>query len=595
MTPRDIASLLARDAESVAKLLLPNGRRVGREWKCGSVGGESGDSLGVHLAGDKAGRWCDFATGQSGDLIDLWREAQGMTVPGAIQAAKDYLGVVDKEPRFATPPREYTKPKPVDTNQSEQSEAWTYITQERLISADTIAAFRVGQLRNAIVFPYHDPAGELVMVKFRSLQDKKFRLSESNLRPCLFGWQAVRPEARHVVICEGEFDAMAWREYGMAGLSVPFGGGNGAKQDWIEHELENLERFDDILISMDMDEAGKKAVAEIVDRLGRHRCRVVDLPHKDANDCLLAGVSLQEMQAVLTRAHSMDPSELRNAADYLDDVIAAFNPTEDQMGFATPWDKAKTFRFRPGEVTIIAGVNGHGKSEAAGQFTVDAISQGEKCCVASMEFKPHKWIARLVRQACAVSAPTTPFIETAMKWLAGSLWVFDVATTAKTDLLLEVFAYARRRYGITLFVIDNLSKLNIDLDDYNRQRAFTDELTDFAKQHDVHVILVAHMKKGEDDGKPGGKFDVKGSGAITDLADNVLIWWRNRVKEDKIRKGNLSDADLAEIDNQPDAICRCEKQRNGDDEPRISLWWHAPSHQFVGSHNGRAREYLRWE
>ena len=595
MTPREIATLLARDVESVVKLLLPNGKRVGREWKCGSVGGESGDSLGVHMTGDKAGRWCDFATGQSGDLIDLWREVNGMTVPGAIQAAKDYLGVVDKEPRFATPPREYAKPKPVEPDQAETSEAWIYMTQERLLSPATITAFRVGQHRNAIVFPSYSPAGDLTMVKFRSLQDKKFRLSESNLRPCLFGWQAVPDAARAVVICEGEFDAMAWREYGVSALSVPFGGGNGAKQDWIEHELENLERFDDILISMDMDDAGKKAVGEIVDRLGRHRCRVVELPHKDANDCLLSGVSTQDMTVCLTRSKSMDPSELRNAGDYLDDVLAAFNPSEDQMGFAMPWDKAKTFRFRPGEVTIIAGVNGHGKSEAAGQFTIDAISQGEKACVASMEFKPHKWIARLVRQACAVITPTDQFIGTAMKWLSGSLWVFDVATTAKTDLLLEVFAYARRRYGITLFVIDNLSKLNIDLDDYNRQREFTDELTDFAKQHDVHVILVAHMKKGEDDAKPGGKFDVKGSGAITDLADNVLIWWRNRVKEDKIRKGNLSDLDLAEVEKQPDAICRCEKQRNGDDEPRISLWWHSPSHQFVSAHNGRPREYLRWE
>lgn len=593
MTPREISALLARDAETVAKILLPNGKRVGNEWKCGSVSGEQGQSLSLRLNGDRAGLWSDFATGEGGDLIDLWRETNGMTVPAAIKAAKDYLGIHDDRPRFATPPKTYAKPQPVPTRYEPESEAVIYITRERLISAATIAAFRVGQHKNAIVFPSFNPDGELVMVKLRSLQEKKFRLSEANLKPCLFGWQAIPSSARSVIICEGEFDAMAWREYGFSALSVPFGGGKGAKQDWIEHEIDNLDRFDEVMLSMDMDETGKKAVSEIVDRLGRHRCRVINLPCKDANECLMQGISSAEIIGLVAKSRTIDPSELRNAGDYLDDVIAAFNPTEDDIGFATPWDKGKTLRFRRGEVTVIAGVNGHGKSEAAGHFTIDAISQGEKACVASMEFKPHKWISRLVRQACAVPQPTNQFIETAMNWLAGGLWVFDVATTAKTDLLLEVFAYARKRYGITLFVIDNLSKLNIDLDDYNRQREFIDELTDFAKQHDVHVFLVAHMKKGEDDARPGGKFDVKGSGAITDLVDNVLVWWRNRVKEEKIRKG-AAGLDLDELDKQPDAVCRCEKQRNGDDEPRINLWWHAGSHQFIGSKDGRPREYLQW-
>lgn len=593
MTPREISAMLARDAESVAKRLLPNGKRVGNEWKCGSLAGESGQSLSLRLTGDKAGLWSDFATGEGGDLIDLWRETHGMTVPDAIKAAKDYLGIADKAPSFVSPPKKYTKPQPVETTSEPTCEAVSFITRERLISVETINAFRVGQYKNAIAFPSYSPDGELVMVKLRALAEKKFRLSEANLKPCLFGWQAVPDTARSVVICEGEFDAMAWREYGFTALSVPFGGGKGAKQDWIEHELDHLERFDDVLISMDMDDTGKKAVSEIVDRIGRHRCRVVNLPAKDANECLLHGITTAEIIGVVAKARTMDPSELRNAGDYLTDVLAAFNPSEDDVGFATPWDKCKSLRFRRGEVTIIAGVNGHGKSEAAGQFTIDAISQGEKACVASMEFKPHKWIARLVRQATAVANPTNSFIETAMNWLAGGLWVFDVATTAKTDVLLEVFAYARRRYGITLFVIDNLSKLNIDLDDYNRQREFIDEITDFAKQHDVHVFLVAHMKKGEDDARPGGKFDVKGSGAITDLADNVLVWWRNRVKEEKVRKG-ADGMDLDELDKQPDAVCRCEKQRNGEDEPRINLWWHAPSHQFIASKDGRPREYLQW-
>jgi hypothetical protein len=48
------------------------------------------------------------------------------------------------------------------------------------------------------------------------------------------------------------------------------------------------------------------------------------------------------------------------------------------------------------------------------------------------------------------------------EWFSDRLWVFKLTGTAKADRLLEIFAYARRRYGIDLFVIDNLAKCGLD-------------------------------------------------------------------------------------------------------------------------------------
>lgn len=595
MTPKEISQLLARDAETVAKHLLPAGKRVGHEWRCGSVDNEPGASLGVHLTGDKSGVWADFASGQTGDLIDLWREVRRLSVPEAIREAADWLGVSLDAPKFAHKQQKvFEKPKTLPNDTHEQSEVWRYMTECRRLSPDTIRAFRVGELRGAVIFPFYDDAGQLVMCKWRSVKEKRCGVTEKNMRPSLFGWQTVPDAARAIAICEGEFDAMALYEYGIAALSVPFGGGGGEKQSWIEHEFDRLERFDQIFLIMDNDDEGKKAVTEIVDRLGRHRCRVVELPYKDANECLVQKVTQDVMWTCLHRSRTMDPEELKNAADYRDAIIASFHPTESDIGIPTPWDKCKTLRFRPSEVTLIAGVNGHGKSEGVGHLTLEAMASGQRACVASLEFKAVKWLHRLTRQASGVALPTDEYINKIVDWYERYLWVFDVSTTAKTDRLLEVFKYARQRYGIKLFVIDNLTKLDIDLDDYNRQRDFVDKLTDFAKQHDVHVFLVAHLRKGEDDGKPAGKFDVKGSGAITDLVDTVLIWWRNRKKEEKLKRQDLSEADLEETEQLPDAVCKCEKQRNGDDEPTVRLWWHAASHQFIESPNHPPREYVPW-
>ncbi len=77
MTPSEIAQRLADRVIDVAHHLLPSGKREGAEWRVGSVNGEKGQSLGVHLKGEKAGVWCDFSTGETGDLLDLWRAVRG--------------------------------------------------------------------------------------------------------------------------------------------------------------------------------------------------------------------------------------------------------------------------------------------------------------------------------------------------------------------------------------------------------------------------------------------------------------------------------------------------------------------------------------
>ncbi len=68
---RELVRMLAAQAPSLAAELLPHGRKDGHEWRCGSLHGEPGRSLAVHLSGPKAGVWCDFASGEAGDALDL--------------------------------------------------------------------------------------------------------------------------------------------------------------------------------------------------------------------------------------------------------------------------------------------------------------------------------------------------------------------------------------------------------------------------------------------------------------------------------------------------------------------------------------------
>src|SRR5215467_2249606 len=67
----DVARSLAQRAEGVCRHYLCNGRRTGRYWHVGDVFNTPGQSLYVHLAGSRAGKWRDAATGEYGDLLDL--------------------------------------------------------------------------------------------------------------------------------------------------------------------------------------------------------------------------------------------------------------------------------------------------------------------------------------------------------------------------------------------------------------------------------------------------------------------------------------------------------------------------------------------
>jgi twinkle protein len=110
------------------------------------------------------------------------------------------------------------------------------------------------------------------------------------------------------------------------------------------------------------------------------------------------------------------------------------------------------------------------------------LKKGAKVCIASLEIKPRRLLFRLTRQASALELPSPEYIEAVHDWYGDKLWLFDLVRTAKSQRLIEVFRYARQRYGVDVFVIDSLMKLDIAEDDYKAQKVFMEQLCDFKNQ-----------------------------------------------------------------------------------------------------------------
>lgn len=591
MTPAELKHNLTSQIESVVEYLLPNGVRAGQEWCVGSIAGDPGKSLKVRLQGAKAGIFQDFANPEhKGDLLDLWQSVRGLSFIDTLKEVKDYLGVVDATPDF-WPEKQYKKPeKPKCSAPKKSLLAWA---EKRKIQPETLKAFKIAQKDNAVVFPFISPEGELELVKYRGIESKKI-WSNKNPIPCLFGWQAVKDNDRDIIICEGEWDACAWFQAGHPALSVPFGGGTGRKQeDWINYEFHRLERFEQIYLSMDMDSAGHQALSDIIDRLGRHRCKVVILPFKDANACILEYDGVELLVSAIQSAKTVDPEELKRLSEFHAEIVDELYPSNDiKPGMRLPWEKTYgEILLRPAEITLWAGINGHGKSVLLSNIAVDGMAQGEKFCIASMEMKPRKIGKQLYRQLSGKAFPTKKELGILRDSVEGSVWIFEAYGTTKAKRVLEVFEYARKRYGITQFIVDSLAKCGLAEDDYARQKDFVDRLMEFSRLHNIHVHLVVHIRKSGDEKRVPGKMDIKGTGALTDMVDNVLIVWRNKLKEEDLRSEDTHR--ISNSRDKPDTILCCVKQRETGLEPSYGLWFDPASCRFRGHIDEAPKEYLR--
>jgi twinkle protein len=591
----EIKRRLADRAQDVAAMLLPHGRKEAAEWRAGSTDGDKGQSLGVHLSGQKAGVWADFATGETGDLLDLWCASKRIPLSEAMEAARGYLGIQRHEPYHEPKPAYVRPPKPQCVKP--KARVLDYLTEERNIPREIIDLYRIAEDGDRIVFPFLLSNGELVLVKTREAKDGAApKPTAANCEPILFGWQAVPENAREVTITEGEIDACSMRAYGFAALSVPFGGGGGKKQQWIENDFERLERFERINLALDMDKPGDEAAAEIASRLGRHRCFRVKLPRKDANECLVDGVSHETIAQCVKEAEGLDPEGLRLAGAYADKIVRLFWPHEgEHQGYSLPYSGIhRKLLFRPGEVTLWSGSSGSGKSQIISDCVPKWVQEGSRVCIASFEMKPEWTLKRMVKQTGGVDRPSEPFIRDILGFLDAGVLLYERVGKSDVNLLLEIFDYARAKYGCDQFVIDSLMRLGIAGDDYTGQEQVVFKLVDWAIARNVHLHLVAHSRKGERDRGAPETEDIKGAMEIGANAFNILTIWRDRRHEEDLRAAQTAD-ERKILDEKPGVILNVAKQRNGDFEGRLKLWFSVESYQYYSATDNRRfpRNYIR--
>ena len=624
MDGNEIKERLNQNAERVCAYLLPAGKKDGTEWICGDVAGTPGTSLRIHLNGAKQGFWADFAATdqyRGRNLLSLWMAVRRIEFVPAMKEAMDFLGIKEdrgwrrvtgeKFLQKTTPTHPSTTvgqapPVEVDLEREyvplrKDGKVFKWLTETRKIPAAILELYRIGESKDgdSVVFPSFTQDGKLNSLKFRNITDKtKMFVLPKGAHKMLFGIQAIDPEQCDLFISEGEIDAMTLAAYGFPAVSVPFGAkwpgsdGKDPNTEWIKHDYEWLEKFIEVFLCLDADEPGQKATAALIPRIGRTRCRILDYPagKKDTNECLMAGMDAGEFLKFMNTARNLDPEELIKPSEIEQDIWFEFFPDQydkKRLGDPTPWE-ALSFTFNPSELTIWHGYNGHGKTILLNHVMLVFASLGKSSCVASLEFPARKTFKNLARQAMGKAKPKDEEeLHKVIKWMDNFFWLYNHIGETTLDDTLYVFQYVAKKYGVQHFVLDSLMMLtDIGSEEYDKQKFVVLRLKDFARDNNVHMHLVAHSKKPDSkhdpDKYPPRKYDISGSGNISNVGDNVICVWRNKEKElqmaaayDLEKAGLDQDADnlRAKYRNREDARFIIQKNRETGEEVTRRLWF----------------------
>lgn len=197
----------------------------------------------------------------------------------------------------------------------------------------------------------------------------------------------------------GNCDMLSLMEIGYENVvSVP----NGTKsQEWIELHYEWLQKFKEIVLIMDNDKAGETALKTISDRLQGEKCKIfrVDLMfYKDPNEVLSEEQGKIKLKNILeNRIEEIIQAEVIDIAE------VDGNINQEAKDWGDRAFNALTGGKRKGEVILITGNPGSGKSAFLNMLMCNVIDIGEKVYTMQGEFTPNKFKQNIMKILCRPS------------------------------------------------------------------------------------------------------------------------------------------------------------------------------------------------
>jgi len=590
-TPDELCRALSDRMDSVMAEHFSEAKKSGASWSMGDLDGNPGKSTGVFRGRGGIFFAKDRATDESLNVVQLLHRKLGGSWADTLAYIKKTCGISDvktiapkpkpKKPDLVCHSMRGTKPYEYLTSRGIQEQTMSKYKLRRLTKDDLPPSKQVRWNDEYIRFVYTDSTSDIVMYKWLGIERQDGKKEIGSTVPqyaTLWGHWLVDDNTTAVLITEGEVDAMSVDQMcpDIPTLSMPTGASN---LDWINNDYERLQQFEKIYILTDMDTAGEQAAQKIAKRLGLTRCFRVSLPsgYKDANDYLQSKEhGKPDFSQLLDEAKTYDPKQLRSVSEFTGGIaeeIERFKQESESNNFIWP---ELPFRFRHGEMTVVTGYPGHGKSQCVYQMVLhEMMENNRRVCIASFEIPAKNMLFNLMWMHFGRSPQADTFTE-ALKVFEDKLWFIesDEDTTASWSTLKEDFLYANKRFGCDFFVVDALMHIT-KKGDAEGTDLVAKQAAKFCVNNDTSMLLICHAdaKKRGNDHVPDVE-DVLGGQGIGGAAHNVVSVWRNKNKERETEARGWPD------DDEPDGKIYISKQRATGNTVFRDIWFHKFCRKF---------------
>lgn len=361
--------------------------------------------------------------------------------------------------------------------------------------------------------------GEVVGYKVRLIENKRMWSVGDQKDVDLFGWdKAIAAGAKKLYITEGELDAVAlyqifqdtnrgtaYANFSPAIVSLPHGSGSAAR-DLIRLHKQISRFFKEIVLVFDQDEAGRQAVADVMQVLPD--AIVATLPAKDANDCIIEGRIKAAYGACVFNAQKPKNSRIVSGKDLHEKAKVA-----PKFGLSWPWrgitEATRGMRF--GETIYLGAGQKQGKSEVVNVLAAHFIKEhGLNVFMAKPEennAKTYKMVAgKLVGRF--FHDPKKGFDEDAYE-KAGAiiddhLFMVNLYQHLGWETLKGDIREAAKEHGCKVIMIDPITNLTNGMnaaDANTKLQEIAQELSAMALDLDVVIFIFCHLRN-PDGGPP---------------------------------------------------------------------------------------------
>lgn len=223
-----------------------------------------------------------------------------------------------------------------------------------------------------------------------------------------------------------------------------------------------------------------------------------------------------------------------------EEAISSTWDIEEARSIPWPWPilNRDLGELRAGYLILLAAPQKTGKTI----FSMNAVSgwcqKGHKVLAVNMEMTEKQLITMLsqIRLGEKSEQITKEKAYSVMEGFRDKLWLLDTTQHTRWDLIIERCEAAVNFLRLDLIVVDNLHWLCRGDDEDRLMGVVTKEFKLLARKLQIPVIMIHHPRKGAQGQnahwRPMNFYDLRGSGAITQDADQVIVLFRKFWNED---------------------------------------------------------------